>query len=413
MPLFIDSELDEDFRAFYENNNSGTSATKDSFGRGRVSMPYTLFDSKLLGDNRSLFWDDQAVSGTGTSSTYTANKSSVLLAVSATTAGRRVRQTKQRFNYQPGKSLAIFFTGVVGSGASGITKSWGYFDDKNGVFFQNDDGVLQVVKRSYTSGAAVDTKVTQSSWNLDKMDGTGESGITLDLTKSMIFVIDIEWLGVGSVRYGVVVDGVLYYVHQMNHSNVIAGVYMTTPNLPIRFEIENDGTGAASDIEEICCTVISEGGSEATGITRYKSTEDKSLDAATAGSLYGILGIRLKTTHLDNVVKVKNFNIIATTNDDFEWQLVLNPTVGGVFTYADETNSPVQTATGSAATTITGGTRVGGGYGRSGDVAGNILESLYYIGSQIDGTRDEMVLCVRSVSPNADFLAGWTWSEGA
>jgi len=80
----------------------------DAFARQRVSEPFTLWDSKLLGDNRALFWDDAETSGGGTGSTYTANHSSVALDVSATTAGTRVRQTKQRFNYQPGKSQLIF-----------------------------------------------------------------------------------------------------------------------------------------------------------------------------------------------------------------------------------------------------------------------------------------------------------------
>ena len=76
--------------------------TLDAFGRSRVSEPYTVFDSKQLGSNQSLFWDDQETSGSGTSSDYSEDTSSTTLTVSATTAGTRVRQTFQRFNYQPG-----------------------------------------------------------------------------------------------------------------------------------------------------------------------------------------------------------------------------------------------------------------------------------------------------------------------
>jgi len=57
-----------------------------------------------------------------------------------------------------------------------------------------------------------------------------------------------------------VVDGVPTYLHQFNHANHSAGVYMTTPNLPIRYEISNDGTGAAAEMECICSSVMSEGG---------------------------------------------------------------------------------------------------------------------------------------------------------
>jgi len=411
------SELNEFYtnllQAYLLNKSSGNNPERDSFGRLRMSDPYTLFDSKLLGDNRAIFWDDQEVSGSGTSSTYSRNRASELLEVSADTAGRRVRQTKQRFNYQPGKSLEIFLTGVIGEGEDGITKAWGYFDDDNGVFFRQKDGVIETVIRSNATGTPVDTAIEKDDWNIDRFDSYGPSGKTLDITKSQIFVIDIEWLGVGSVRFGVVIDGVVYYVHQFNHANSLDAVYMSTPNLPIRFEISNDGTGAANSVEEICTTVISEGGIEPTGIIRGVSTEDNVIDANTAGQVYAALGIRLKSTHLDNIVQLEKFSVIATTNDDFEWLILLNPTVAGTFTYSAQTNSAVETAVGATANTVTGGIVMSCGYGKAGSVITDIVDSLYYLGSTIDGTRDEMVLCVRSLSSNGDFYASLVWKENA
>jgi len=398
-----------EFRSYY----SPLGGSLDAFGRRRVTQPFTLFDSKLIGDNKPIFWDEAEVSGSGTSGSYSADRSSETMSVSDATAGKRVRQTKQRFNYQPGKSLEIMITNVVGAGAVGITKRWGYFDGDNGLFFQLDGTTLSTVVRSNVSGSPVDTVVESQDWSVDRMDGQGPSDVEIDLSKAQIFLIDMEWLGVGTVRFGVVIDGAIYYVDQRNHANNIASVYMTSANLPVRYEIENDGSGGVASIEAICTTVISEGGEEATGITRGKSTEATNIDANASGTIYAGIGIRLKTTHLNNVVRIKKFTAIAITNDDFEWLLILNPTVAGTFTYSDETNSSVQTAVGATANTVTGGTIVDCGYGKSGIVSSDILDSLYYLGSDIDGTRDEMVICVRPLSSNADFFVSLSWQETA
>lgn len=383
----------------------------DPFGRSRVSMPFSLFNSKLLGDNRPLIWDDQETSGGGTGSSYSANKSSVTLSVSDTTAGTRVRQTYLRANYQPGKGQEITVTNTLNGGAAGITKRWGYFDGNNGVFFQLSGTTLSVVIRSNATGTPVDTVVNQSAWNIDPLDGTGISGVTIDTTARNIWYIDFEWLGVGGVRFGMVIGNVKYYCHYQAHANSGSGVYMTTPNLPIRYEISNDGTGAADTFECICCSVNSEGGQEETGTPRAVSSAGTHLSASVADTLYAAIGIRLKSTHLDNVVKLQTIKVVAETNDDFEWQLLLNPTVAGTFTFADQTNSAVQTVLGATANTVTGGTFVDGGWGKSGEATAAITKNLRYMGSNIAGTADRFVLCIRPLANNAVIQSTLTWLE--
>lgn len=387
--------------------------TRDAFGRTRMSTPHTLFDSKLLGDQRAVFWDIQEVSGSGTSSTYSADRSSITLSVSADTAGKIVRQTKQRFNYQPGKSLENFLTLVMNAPADGIGIRAGYFDDNNGVFWQRIGSQLSIVKRSYVTGTAVDQVITQENWNIDKMRGTGLSDEVLNDAAAQILAIDLEWLGVGSVRYGIVIDGELYYVHQKNHANVESSVYMTTPNLPVRYELWNDGTGPAHDLECICTTVISEGGDQETGFTRSVGTFGTHVDANVIGTTYACVGLRQKTTHLSQVLKIKKMVMGNKTNDDFWWVLLLNPTVAGTFTYTDVDDSGAQYALGATANTVTGGIVMDSGMLKSAETASDIVQSLYYLGSTIDGTRDEIVLCVIPLSANADIEAALTWTETA
>jgi len=383
----------------------------DAFGRQRISQPQTLFDSKLSTAAHPLYWDDAETSGGGTGSNYSQARASYSLSVSDATAGQRVRQTKQRFNYQPGKSQLAAFTGVMGAPKDGITRRVGLFDENNGLFFELDGSDFKIVRRSSTSGSPVDTAVDRDDFEFYKLDGTDVKMPTLDFSKTLIFFIDFESLQVGTVRFGVYVDGTPIYLHAMDHANLIDVAYFSTPNLPVRYEITNDGTGAAATLEAICSTVISEGGSEETGITRYISTDGTHVDADTGGTMYAVVGVKLKSTNLDSVVKIAKVNMYSATNDDFEWFLILNPTVAGTFAYSDETNSAVQAATGATANTVTGGTRLDGGLSVSSSTVTVPVESLYYLGSKIDGTPDEIVLCVRPFSNAADIHGAITIKE--
>lgn len=389
--------------------NSGLS---DGFGRLRTSQPFTLFDSKMTNDNSPLFWDDQQTSGGGTSTTYNTNQASVSLGVSNVTAGKRTRQTKRRFNYQPGKSLLVIMTGILGSRTAGIKRRIGYFDDRNGVFFQLDGTTLQVGKRTYTSGSAVDTLVNQADWNGDKLDGTGPSGVTLDTATTQIFFLDMEWLGVGRVRLGVFIDGVPIYIHEFNHANVLDKVYMSTPNLPMRYEIENDGTGPSATLTQICCTILSEGGQDLTGYVRGTDIGVTPVAANTIGTEYALIGLRLKSTHLDVSASIIGHSILCgTTNDQFLWRWKINPTVSGTFTFGDVSNSALQTAIGKALNTVTGGTVIDVGYGQNTGIVDSISDSQLLLGSAIDGTRDILVLTVTPVTANQNIYAACHWRE--
>lgn len=393
----------------------------DAFARWRVSNPETLFDSKQLHDDQPLFWDDQEVSGGSTTSSHSTDTASTTIGVALNTAGKRVRQTFQRFNYQPGKSQLAFITGTLGAtgGGTGITRAAGLFDDNDGIFMQDDEGTIKAVIRSSASGSPVDTKVAQSAWNLDPLDGSGPSGVTLDADQSQIIVIDYEWLGVGRVRIGFVFNGIPVYVHQFVQANNAAGVYMSTPNLPVRYEIENDGTGAASTLEHICSSVISEGGVQDNGIVRYASTANTQVDCAVVGTIYAVKGIRLKSTNLDETINILNVATqVQSASDDLEYILIFNPTVAGTPSWSNETNSSVQTATGATANTVTGGTYITGGYVASGNAqnaSGSIAQEIpnaLSIGSAIDGTPDEIWLCARALTNVNTLVEGSiTWRE--
>ena len=83
----------------------------------------------------------------------------------------------------------------------------------------------------------IDTKFAQSEWNLDKCDGTGPSGYSLDLSKMQMFYMDYSWYGAGFIRWGLrTTGGNVIYVHKMANNNVNTEAYMRSGNLPARYE---------------------------------------------------------------------------------------------------------------------------------------------------------------------------------
>lgn len=306
------------------NANSSNTPAIDAFGRQRTSQPFTVFDSKQVFDTQPLIWNNSLTNATAT---YNTNQASTTLAISAA-IGVGIRQTYRRFQYQPGKSQLVLMTGVLGSGVTNATKRLGLFDDNNGLFFELAGSTLRVVRRTNVTGTPTDNPVNQSAWNLDKLDGTGPSGVTFNPALTQIFVIDFEWLGVGRVRFGVVINGVIVYCHEMNHANVLNLVYMSTPNLPLRYEVRTSAAATAS-ITHICTSVQSEGGLEPGG---YQFSVDRGatpLITNNNASIYPLIAIRLKQAYLGATVNLLTASILATSNAALRWLLLLDPTVVG------------------------------------------------------------------------------------
>lgn len=389
---------------------AGDTPSIDAFGRWRVSNPETLFDSKQIFDNQPLYWDDQEVSGSGTSSNHSVNRASTTLAVSATTAGKRVRQTFMRFNYQPGKSQLVLMTGVLGSQGTDIAARMGLFDDNNGIFLVNTAGTTGVAIRSKVTGSVVDNLVAQSNWNLDTMDGTGPSGITLDWDNAQIFLVDFEWLGVGRVRVGFVVDGNIYYCHQFNHANNISSVYMSTPNLPLRYEIEAGGTNPnTGSLEHICSSVISEGGLQKNGTLEH--IDSNKVSYTTAETAYIVLAGRLKTGYFGLSVDIENVSASIFSNDFGKWEFRAGGTPSETLTYTGVTNSGVEVFKGDGSQTLTGGQLIDGRWITAASAVDFTTPNAVRLGSTIDGTPQVFYLVFIPNTNNTSFAASVTWRE--
>jgi hypothetical protein len=303
--------------------------TTDAFGRQRVSNPLTLFDSSHRYRDNGL-WATSTASGGA--AVFSANEGLVNLNVNTTSGSQVLRETYKVFPYQPGKSLLVLTTFVMAPAQTNLRQRVGYFGTENGIYVQLNNSTLSFVERSLVTGVVTETVVNQSSWNVDKMDGTGPSGVILNITKAQILFADIEWLGEGTVRLGFVIDGNFILCHRFNHANLIASTYITTASLPLRYEITNTGvTANASTLKQVCSTVISEGGYELRGAQQAIGTSITAPRTfAVAGTYYPITALRLKTTALDAVVIITAASILGLGNGkNYVWRIVQAGTITG------------------------------------------------------------------------------------
>ena len=385
----------------------------DAFGRLRVSNPQTLFDGAQRYRDNPLKWN-QVDTGSATS-TFLPNESSVLMTVSGN-GDESLRQTKSVFAYQPGKSLLTLVTFAMTTPTAGLRQRAGLFGAQNGVYFEVDGTTVNLVIRKYTSGSVDDTteKIPQSSWNSDKLNGTGASGITLILSRSQIFWCDIEWLGVGSVRCGFVIDGQFILCHTFHHANRVGfdKVYMTTATLPIRYELTS--TGAAGNMRAICSTVMSEGGYVNRSITRSVGTSltGKNLSETVYRPL---VCIRLNADNLDAVVVPAKFDVFGLQQSAFVYRIIINPTLTSANWTSAGSDSSVEydiSATAlSGGTVIDQGIFVGSNKGGSASITSNEVDFSQQIGRTINGVSDIWCLAAIATTNNDDAVGAVTWQE--
>jgi hypothetical protein len=358
--------------------NTNTMAT-DAFGRQRVSSPLTLFDSSHRYKDNGL-WNTSTASGGA--AVFSPNEGLVNLNVNTTNGSEVLRETSKVFSYQPGKSLLVLNTFVMAPAQTNLRQRVGYFGTQNGIYIQLNNNTLSFVERSLVTGVVTESVVNQSAWNADKMDGTGPSGVVLDITKAQILFMDIEWLGEGTVRLGFIIDGNFILCHRFNHANLITSTYITTASLPLRYEITNTGiTASPSTLKQVCSTVISEGGYELRGAQQAIGTPITAPRTfAVAGTFYPIVGVRLLSTKLDAIAILTAVSLIGLGNGkNYAWR-VLNGTIitGGSWIPAGVDSSVEYNLTG---TSTTGGRVLAQGYVNSsnqGSPSINILKEALF-----------------------------------
>lgn len=390
----------------------------DAFNRLRVSNPLTLFDSSHRYRDNNLW---STLSANGGSVAFNLTQGLMDLNVTNAAGASALRETTKVFSYQPGKSLLVMNTFVMGASATGLVQRVGYFGNENGIYFQMEDDVISFVERSIVTGTRVNTAVPRSSWNGDKLDGTGPSGITLDITKAQIMWMDIEWLGVGTIRTGLVINGQFITCHSFHHANIINSTYITTASLPLRYEIFNkSATSGSNTLKQICSTVISEGGYELRGL-QQAATVPLSAPTGFAAQyvFYPAVSIRLKTSpnRLDAIVILTALSVIGKGSSFYNWQVVASGvTSGGSWQSAGIDSAVEYNITG---TSFSGGRILASGFLNATNQGANnidiLKEALFKFQLErngFTGTPYELTLIAATdATAQAGLLASMDWEE--
>lgn len=401
----------------------------DLYGRLQTTNPFTILDITQINNCASistnpsyenLFIDQSVVNG-GTTS-YLTNESATVMSVS-TTSDKVTRQSHRYFVYQPGKTFTIYMTGVLnnGSNANGVSSTIGYFDNQNGIFFQYNGGSLSVVLRSSVTGAIINTTVVQSSWNVDQLNGTGTSGITINPAFTQLFFIDLQWLGVGGAALGIVNRQKKVVCHIFRTSNLISTPFITSGNLPIRYEIESSNPVNAGSLKMICASVQSEGGYQPSGKT-FSSGNGTTTKSGAATIEIPLVAIRLGSSFIRTTVVPLSFSVLTTTSANSLVRLryyknpAANPLTNSSFVTVS-TNSAVEIDVASTALNTTGSIIMRESYFSSDIDSTTSLDpsgsnTAYTLSSNIAGTLvDYIVLSVVSMSGTNLYTGSLVWNE--
>lgn len=340
------------------------SANLDAFSRLRVSNPLILHNSQLTYDLAPIIYE-QITNGSGATVTHdTTNRCALMTFSSTPTGGKAYMQSYEYLPYQPGRSQLAFVTFNMVAAVANTLKFAGYSDGVNGIEFQLNGTTKQFA--IYSGSSNSNQTVAQSSWNLDKLDGTGASGITLDITKTQILIIDIQALYVGRVRVGFDIGGQIIYCHEFKHANLIASPYIQSANLPIRCGMTCTGT-VSTTMNFICSAVISEGGSEDINVYGYTFAQDTggSVSVGTGGT--HLISLRPKTTFngITNRTRVAfiDVEVYNAGNQAVKWELCIGQAISGTTTY-NSVNSTYSSTEYNVAGTLSGSPSIiiDGGY---------------------------------------------------
>jgi hypothetical protein len=219
--------------------------------------------------------------------------------------------------------------------------------------------------------------------------------------------VDYQWLGVGRMRFGMVLSGQTFYFLEYTSANNIPTVYMSSPNQPIRYEIRQVGVGSGY-FDMLCSQVSTEGalnGLYSTVGIQHQTTTT----LETSDTKYPYIGYRLKQSYKSVTSQYSSLSILNTSNDNYLVTVEYNPTISTTPTWVDIPNSPFQYSlfTGTTTATVTtNGHIMSSLIGESGTSALTTLkidDNQIRVGSNVNGTLDEMWICITPLGANATF----------
>lgn len=312
-------------------------------------IDYASFNEGIQTD----VWD-QVTAGTA-SLTHDPYLGMVKLEVGSDAGDQVIRQTHRVVKYIPGRQNEVSMALIFGTPTAGIRRRFGLFDENDGAFFEDVGTTYNVVVRRNTAGGVVENRVARENWNVDKLDGTGPSGIIADPEAIQFMVIEYEWSGHGQVEFKFVIDNNAYPIHRFNHGNRVSYTWASTALLPIRIELTNvDGTAGTHTFMQGVHTVSSEGRISTLGRVSSISNAITGRTNTDANTFYPVVSIRLKSSNLNGVIMPKSFTGATLDNTGMFIEVLEDAVITGGTWASYDSDSPVEYNI--TPTSFTGGT---------------------------------------------------------
>lgn len=379
----------------------------DAFGRLRTSNVTSLLEYKHTFDKLPLVINE-VTAGTCTS-IYDDVNSQVAMTTSANNS-YVIRQGKSRGIYQPGKGQLFEASLSRFDLQTNVIKRVGYYTTSTSApytsivdgFFLESNGQTGIISFQIWQSGTTILSSTTTSWLT-----TDYNVNNIDWSKTQLMSTDFQWLGVGRLRFGLVIDGLVKTFVTNSGTNNLSNVYMKAPNQPIRYEIRQVGVG--SGVFNMICSQISLEGSinalqRSLGLVQFATVQ-----ATTAGVKYPLIGYRLNQGYEGVNITLSDVQTINTSNpskSDFYITVELNPTLSSNATFTGVTNTGVDYSISTGQTITTNGyvltNFLGSGSGTQVD-SFQFKDNMLRPGVNVDGTKDEVWICVVTNGSNQTF----------
>lgn len=290
-------------------------------------------------------------SGTVTQSNFQAN-----LNTTAASSSTAKLITKEVVEYLPGSGVDARFTAVFTTGVAGSEQILGIGNDTDGFFIGYNGASFGLMTRNNTS----DTWVAQSAFNLDTLDGSGPSGVTIDPTKGNVYRITFQWLGYGAITYFIEhpVSGSFIPVHRVEYANANTAPSLSNPSLPMMGKVTNTTNDTAITIKTASLSAYSDAKETGAGSVVFGQSSTKSVTTENS-----VITLQNKATYqsVANQVRVRPtfLSLSSDGNKNVTVNLYINTTLGGVPSYTDVSANTSVCSYDVAGTTISGGRKVG------------------------------------------------------
>jgi len=256
------------FDGGYSIHTQPSEKTSDNFGRQKVTIHQNVYEADFEYGTQPLRWESLTYGSA--SIQQVSSLGGIQMQVGTGSTDIAIRQSRPYHRYQPGKTMYMSANANFGAPVIGNYQRVGFFDDSNGVFWeqgvtssQNPQGMYVCLRSdaSLTGSLPVTTKVGLDQWN-----GDLATAKNLNWNNVQMIWIEYAWYGAGTIRFGVTLNSEQYVLHTFNTANIAQGPWARTGNLPVRYEIRNSGSAALSSgttFYHYGVSVVVEGGRDA------------------------------------------------------------------------------------------------------------------------------------------------------